>query len=86
MPKDPQEPWIRLGGCVAVVVMMMGVNPGGLAGGAGRSQDWWSDDPCGKDLQAACIGDAIDRRVQRLLVSLGGAPGSRRRQQQVDRA
>ena len=68
------------------VVVVMGVNPGGLAGCAGRSQDWWIGDPCGKDLQAAaCIGDAIDRRVQRLLVGLGGAPGSRRRQR-VDRA
>jgi arsenate reductase len=46
---------------------------------ARRSEDWWIDDPRGKDADTVrCIRDAIDRRVQRLLIRLGIAVPARR--------
>jgi len=39
-----------------------------------RTEDWCIDDPNGKDATAVrCIRDAIDRRVQRLLIRMGVA-------------
>jgi arsenate reductase (thioredoxin) len=41
---------------------------------ATRTEDWCIDDPRGKDAATVrCIRDAIDRRVQRLLIRLGVA-------------
>jgi arsenate reductase (thioredoxin) len=38
------------------------------------TEDWWIDDPRGKDADAVrCIRDALDRRVQRLLIRMGVA-------------
>jgi arsenate reductase (thioredoxin) len=38
---------------------------------ARRTEDWCIDDPRGKDAETVrCIRDAIDRRVQRLLIRL----------------
>ena len=38
------------------------------------TEDWWIDDPRGKDAHAVrCIRDALDRRVQRLLIRMGVA-------------
>jgi arsenate reductase (thioredoxin) len=46
---------------------------------ARRTEDWWIDDPRGKDADTVrCIRDAIDRRVQRLLIGLGIAVPARR--------
>jgi arsenate reductase (thioredoxin) len=46
---------------------------------ARRTEDWWIDDPRGKDADTVrCIRDAIDRRVQRLLIRLGVAVPARR--------
>jgi arsenate reductase len=46
---------------------------------ARRTEDWWIDDPRGKDADTVrCIRDAIDRRVQRLLIRLGIAVPARR--------
>jgi protein-tyrosine-phosphatase len=50
-----------------------------LAGGR-RAEDWCIDDPRGKDPEAVrCIRDAIDRRVQRLLIRMGVALPARPR-------
>jgi arsenate reductase (thioredoxin) len=39
-----------------------------------RAQDWYIDDPAGKDRETLrYLRDAIDRQVQRLLVRIGGA-------------
>jgi arsenate reductase len=39
-----------------------------------RTEDWCIDDPRGRDADAIhCIRDAIDRRVQRLLIRMGVA-------------
>jgi protein-tyrosine-phosphatase len=44
-----------------------------------RTEDWCIDDPRGKDADTVrCIRDAIDRRVQRLLIRLGVAVPARR--------
>ena len=46
---------------------------------ARRTEDWCIDDPRGKDADTVrCIRDAIDRRVQRLLIRLGVAVPARR--------
>jgi arsenate reductase (thioredoxin) len=46
---------------------------------ARRTEDWWIDDPRGKDADIVrCIRDAIDRQVQRLLIRLGVAVPARR--------
>ena len=43
-----------------------------------RTDDWCIDDPRGKDPDAIrCIRDAIDRRVQRLLIRMGVAVPTR---------
>jgi arsenate reductase len=58
----------------AAVVVVMGYAGGALEGSSSPVEDWCIDDPCGKDPEAVrYIRDAIDRRVQRLLVRLGGA-------------
>ena len=45
---------------------------------ARRTEDWCIDDPRGKDADTVrCIRDAIDRRVQRLLIRLGVAVPAR---------
>jgi arsenate reductase (thioredoxin) len=57
----------------AELVVVMGYDPHDLAGGR-RTEDWCIDDPRGKDADAVrCIRDAIDRRVQRLLIRMGVA-------------
>jgi protein-tyrosine-phosphatase len=39
-----------------------------------RAEDWFIDDPAGKDRETLrYLRDAIDRQVQRLLFRLGGA-------------
>jgi hypothetical protein len=45
-----------------------------------RTEDWCIDDPRGKDADAIhCLRDAIDRRVQRLLIRMGVAVPTRSR-------
>src|SRR6266540_4226579 len=63
----------------AAVVVVMGYDDGALDGCSARAEDWFIDDPCGKDPETVrYLRDAIDRRVQRLLIHLGGAgPSSR---------
>ena len=40
-----------------------------------KYEDWALDDPAGRDLEAVrAIRDAIDERVQRLIIQLEGAP------------
>jgi protein-tyrosine-phosphatase len=63
----------------AELVVVMGYDLDGLAGGR-RAEDWCIDDPRGKDADAVrCIRDAIDRRVQRLLIRMGVAVPTRPR-------
>jgi arsenate reductase len=63
----------------AELVVVMGYDPHDLAGGR-RAEDWCIDDPRGKDADAVrCIRDAIDRRVQRLLIRMGVALPTRPR-------
>jgi arsenate reductase (thioredoxin) len=63
----------------AELVVVMGYDTHELAGGR-RAEDWCIDDPRGKDADAVrCIRDAIDRRVQRLLIRLGVALPTRPR-------
>jgi len=58
----------------AAVVVVMGYDDGALDGCSTRAEDWFIDDPHGKDPETVgYLRDAIDRRVQRLLVRLGGA-------------
>ena len=58
----------------ASVVVVMGYDDSALNGCSARTEDWFIDDPCGKDPEAVrYLRDAIDRRVQRLLLRLGGA-------------
>jgi arsenate reductase (thioredoxin) len=63
----------------AELVVVMGYDPHNLA--AGRpTEDWCIDDPRGKDADAVrCIRDALDRRVQRLLIRMGVALPTRPR-------
>ena len=57
----------------AELVVVMGYDEHDLAGGR-RSEAWCIDDPRTKDADAVrCIRDAIDRRVQRLLIRMGVA-------------
>jgi arsenate reductase (thioredoxin) len=63
----------------AELVVVMGYDQDDLAGGR-RVEDWCIDDPRGKDADAVrCIRDAIDRRVQRLLIRMGVALETRPR-------
>jgi arsenate reductase len=62
----------------ADVLVVMGYDRHALAGGR-PSEDWCIDDPRGKDPDAVrCIRDALDRRVQRLLIRMGVAVPTRR--------
>ena len=63
----------------AELVVVMGYDQHGLAA-ARRTEDWCIDDPNGKGPEAIrCIRDAIDRRVQRLLIRMGVALPTRPR-------
>jgi arsenate reductase len=63
----------------AELVVVMGYDGQDPAGGR-RTEDWWIDDPRGKDPDAVrCIRDALDRRVQRLLIRMGVALPTRPR-------
>jgi arsenate reductase (thioredoxin) len=63
----------------AELVVVMGYDRDNLAEGR-RSEDWCIDDPRGKGPEAVrCIRDAIDRRVQRLLIRMGVALPTRPR-------
>jgi arsenate reductase len=67
---EPPSPALLDG---AELVVVMGYDPQDLAAGR-RTEDWCIDDPRGKDADAVrCIRDAIDRRVQRLLIRMGVA-------------
>jgi arsenate reductase len=57
----------------AELVVVMGYDRDNLTEGR-RAEDWCIDDPRGKGPDAMrCIRDAIDRRVQRLLIRMGVA-------------
>jgi arsenate reductase (thioredoxin) len=63
----------------AELVVVMGYDRDDL-GADRRSEDWYIDDPRGKNADAVrCIRDALDRRVQRLLIRMGVALPTRRR-------
>jgi protein-tyrosine-phosphatase len=63
----------------AELVVVMGYDRDGLAADR-RSEDWCIDDPRDKDADAVrCIRDALDRRVQRLLIRMGVALPTRPR-------
>jgi arsenate reductase len=63
----------------AELVVVMGYDRDNLAEGR-RTEDWCIDNPNGKDATALrCIRDAIDRRVQRLLIRMGVALPTRPR-------
>jgi arsenate reductase (thioredoxin) len=63
----------------AELVVVMGYERDDLAGGR-PSEDWCIDDPRDKDADAVrCIRDALDRRVQRLLIRMGIALPTRPR-------
>jgi arsenate reductase (thioredoxin) len=63
----------------AELVVVMGYDPQELATGR-RAEDWCIDDPRGKGADAVrCIRDALDRRVQRLLIRMGVALPTRPR-------
>ena len=63
----------------AELVVVMGYDQHGLAA-ARRTEDWCIDDPRGKDADAVrCLRDALDRRVQRLLIRMGVALPTRPR-------
>jgi arsenate reductase (thioredoxin) len=63
----------------AELVVVMGYDEHDLAGGR-RTEDWCIDDPRNKDSDAVrCIRDALDRRVQRLLIRMGVALPTRPR-------
>jgi arsenate reductase len=67
---EPPSPALLDG---AELVVVMGYDQHDLAAGR-RTEDWCIDDPRGKDADAVrCIRDAIDRRVQRLLIRMGVA-------------
>jgi arsenate reductase len=57
----------------AELIVVMGYDEHALADDR-RTEDWCIDDPRGKDADAiGCIRDAIDRRIQRLLIRMGVA-------------
>lgn len=57
----------------AAVVVVMGYDSQ-ILDESPRAQDWFIDDPAGKDPETVrYLRDAIDRQVQRLLVRLAGA-------------
>ena len=61
----------------AELVVVMGYDARTPADGR-RTDDWCIDDPRGKEPDAIrCIRDAIDRRVQRLLIRMGVAVPTR---------
>jgi protein-tyrosine-phosphatase len=63
----------------AELVVVMGYERDDPTGGR-RSEDWCIDDPRDKDADAVrCIRDALDRRVQRLLIRMGVALPTRPR-------
>jgi len=63
----------------ADLLVVMGYDRDVLAGDR-PSEDWCIDDPRGKGPDAVrCIRDALDRRVQRLLIRMGVAVPTRRR-------
>jgi arsenate reductase (thioredoxin) len=63
----------------AELLVVMGYD-GGVATDGPPTEDWWIDDPRGKDAHAVrCIRDALDRRVQRLLIRMGVALPTRSR-------
>jgi arsenate reductase (thioredoxin) len=63
----------------AELVVVMGYDQDNLTQGH-RTEDWCIDDPRGKGPDAVrCIRDAIDRRVQRLLIRMGVALPTRPR-------
>jgi arsenate reductase (thioredoxin) len=63
----------------AELVVVMGYDRDDL-GADRRSEDWYIDDPRGKNADAVrCIRDALDRRVQRLLIRMGVALPTRPR-------
>ena len=63
----------------AELVVVMGYDHRAPTGGP-PTEDWWIDDPRGKDAHAVrCLRDALDRRVQRLLVRMGVALPTRPR-------
>jgi arsenate reductase (thioredoxin) len=63
----------------AELVVVMGYDRDVATGGP-PTEDWWIDDPRGKDAHAVrCIRDALDRRVQRLLIRMGVALPTRPR-------
>src|SRR4029450_1251703 len=69
----------------AELVVVMGYDRDSLAEGR-RTEDWCIDDPNGKAPEAIrCIRDAIDRRVQRLLIRMGVALPTRPRWTPPDR-
>jgi arsenate reductase len=73
---EPASPALLSG---AELVVVMGYLEGDPAD-ARRTEDWCIDDPRGKDADAIrCIRDAIDRRVQRLLIRMGVALPTRPR-------
>jgi protein-tyrosine-phosphatase len=62
----------------ADLLVVMGYVQDVLAGDR-PSEDWCIDDPRGKEPDAVrCIRDALDRRVQRLLIRMGVAVPTRR--------
>lgn len=73
---EPPSPALLDG---AELVVVMGYDRDNLTEGR-RAEDWCIDDPRGKGPDAMrCIRDAIDRRVQRLLIRMGVALPTRPR-------
>ena len=73
---EPPSPALLDG---AELVVVMGYDQDQLTEGR-RAEDWCIDDPRGKGPDAMrCIRDAIDRRVQRLLIRMGVALPTRPR-------
>lgn len=73
---EPPSPGLLDG---AELVVVMGYDQDNLTEGR-RAEDWCIDDPRGKGPDSVrCIRDAIDRRVQRLLIRMGVALPTRPR-------